>query len=179
MSTNEIAVTCIYCSYKEQENQSTGNLIASILKQLLQLRAEIPSEIVNLHQRHLTKQTRPTLDEISNLLKSEISSRKSVFIVVDALDELSENDNIRDNFISELRSIQGDVRLMITSRHLTTIEREFEQAGRIEILASDEDIKLYLKARILQERRLYRQLKDDMALQETIIMSIAKSAKGM
>ena len=178
-NNDHAAVACIYCSYKERENQSTTNLIASLLKQLIQLRPEIPSEIVNLHERHLTKQTRPTLDEVSQLLKREIRSRSNVFIIIDALDELSDSDNTRDNFISELRSIQDDVRLMITSRHVTTIEHEFENAGRIEILASDEDVKLYLKARIGQERRLSRQLKGDTDLEETIVKTIAENAKGM
>jgi hypothetical protein len=55
-----------------------------------------------------------------------------------------------------------------TSRHISTIEREFEKAAQVEIRVGDNDVKRYLKGRIESEGRLVRLVKADPALQLTI-----------
>ena len=75
--------------------------------------------------------------------------------------------------------LQPDIYLLVTSRHISTIERDFEKAARVEILASDGDVRRYLEGRIKKESRLARNVKVDPALQENIINTIAEKAKGM
>jgi hypothetical protein len=173
------AVAYIYCSYKERYDQTSVNLIASLLQQLVQRNSVIPDEIVSLYHRHINKQTRPTLAEWSELLRSEVHRLSKVFIIVDALDECSEGDGTRDSFLSEILKLQPSIRLLVTSRHILTIEREFEKAARIEILANDEDVRKYVEGRIETERRLSRHIKADPTLQDTIISTIVEKAKGM
>ena len=172
-----VAIAYIYCSYKEQENQTAVNLIASILQQLVQRKSTVSSEIVSLYGHQIKKGTRPTLDECSKLLQSDVRGLSEVFIIVDALDECPES--TRDSFLAEIRKLQSNIHLLVTSRHISTIEREFKRAAHVEIRASDEDIRRYLEGRIEREGRLVRHVEADPALQETIINTIVEKAEGM
>jgi hypothetical protein len=173
---DNIAITYIYCSYKEQEYQTDVNLIASLLQQLVRRSAFIPHEISSLYYRHIRKQTRPTLKEWTELLQSEVRRFSMVFTVIDALDECS--DDIRDSFLTEIRELPN-INLLITARHGLAIEREFEDAASVEISASHGDIERYLESRIKRENRLGRYTMVDPTLKETIISTIIEKAKGM
>lgn len=176
---NDVAIAYIYCSYKEQEDQTAVNLIASLLQQLVRGKPAISNEIVSLYRDHIKKQTRPTLTECTNLLQSEVLGFSKVFIVVDALDECAESNGTRMNFLTKIRRLLPDVHLLITSRHIPSIERELERAAHVEIRASNEDVARYLGGRIGREHRLVRHVRADPALQKTIINTIVEKAKGM
>jgi len=102
-----------------------------------------------------------------------------VFIVIDALDECPESNRTRESLLAEIRKLQPTIHLLITSRHILAIKREFEQAAQVEICASSEDVKKYLKYRIESEGRLVRLVKADPALQAAIVNTIVANAKGM
>jgi NACHT domain len=174
----KVAIAYIYCSYKEQEDQTDANLVASLLQQLAQRNSSISNEISSLYHHHVKERTRPALGEWSQLLQSEVHHLSKVFVIVDALDECSESNGTRDSFLTEIRKLPN-MHLLVTSRHILTIEREFEKAASVEIRASDEDVKRYLQDRIKKERRLVGHIKADPALGETIISTIVQKAKGM
>jgi len=127
----------------------------------------------------MKKQTRPTLSEYADLLQSEVRRFSKVFIVIDALDECSESNGTRDNFLAEIRKLQPTIHLLVTSRHIEIIERAFKNAARLEIRASDEDVRKYLEGRIASEPQLVRHVEKDSTLQDTIINAIVEKAKGM
>ena len=176
---NNVAIAYIYCSYKEQEDQTAVNLIASLLHQLVQKKAAISDVIASLHRQHTKKKTRPTLTDYTDLLQSEARGFSKVFIVIDALDECSESNGTRDSFLTEIRKLQPNVNLLVTSRHISTIEREFEKQARVEIRASDDDARRYLESRVERERRLQCLIGEDLGLQGTIVNTIVEKAKGM
>ena len=121
------------------------------MQQLVQGNPVISDDVVSLYHRHSKKQTRPTLDELSKLLQLEVRRISKVFIIVDALDECPESNRTRKSFLAEIRKLQPTVHLLITSRHIPAIEREFETAAKIEIRASDEDVRKRLESRIESE----------------------------
>jgi hypothetical protein len=134
---------------------------------------------VSLYHRHSKKQTRPTLDELSKLLQSEVRRISKVFIIIDALDECPESNCTRESFLTEIRKLHPTIYLLITSRHILAVEREFEQAERVEIRASGVDVKKYLEYRIESEGRLVRLVRADPALQAVTVNTIVENAKGM
>lgn len=134
---------------------------------------------MSLYRHHNQKQTRPTLDELSKLLQLEVCRLLKVFILIDALDECPESNSTRDSFVAEIRKLQPITHLLVTSRHISTIEREFERAARVEIHATDEDIGRYIESRIKGDRQLIRYIQKDPALQGTIINTIVEKTKGM
>ena len=175
----DVAIAYVYCSYKELEDQTDVNLIASLLQQLAQRRSFISDDVSSLYYRHIEKRTRPTLGEWSKLLNSEVNRFSKVFIVIDALDECSESNGTRDSFLVEVRKLQPAVHLFVTSRHTGSIGREFETVSRLEIYARDADVRKYLEHRIANEPQLLRHTKKDPTLRETIINSLLEKAKGM
>ena len=176
---NTVGLAYIYCNYKELREQTATNLVASLLQQLVQQQSNIPDGIVALYREHTDKRTRPALTEYSSSLQSILHDFSKVFIVIDALDECTENDGTRHKFLTEIKKLLPHIHLLITSRWVANIEREFEGSTRLEILASDEDVAIYVKSRIEKEARLKRHVKEDPIMQDTIINTIVKNSRGM
>jgi hypothetical protein len=168
----------VYFNYKEQDQTAT-NIVASLLQQLLHQQTDIPEEVKLLHEDHVTKGTRPPLLTCSKILQTTIRRFTKVFVVVDALDECSEEDGVRKIFSMLLNQIAPDSNLLITSRHTAVIESMFEGATRIEIRASHKDIRNYLSARITENSQLVRYIKIDPTLLGTILDTITSKADGM
>jgi hypothetical protein len=112
------------------------------------------------------------------LLQYEVSSFSKVFVVIDALDECLENDGTRESLIAEIKKLQPSIHLLVTSRHIASIEREFEKAARLEILANDEDIRRYLGGRI-ERGRLKLHIRADPTLKHVIVNTLVGNARGM
>jgi len=175
----DVALAYIYCSYKEQEDQTAANLIASLLQQLVQRKSIVSEDVASLYLRHVSARTRPTLGEWSKLLQSEVHRFSKVFIVVDALDECSGSNGTRDSFLIEIQKLQPRIHLLVTSRLIPNVEHTFETAIRMDICASREDIRRYLNGRINREHRVAGPTKDNPDLREEIINTIAEKAEGM
>lgn len=177
---DNVGIVYVYCTYREVA-QSATNLLSSLLKQLLlkllQQRRPISSSIIDLHKHHRDKETRPSLSEYSRLLATELRHFSKAFIVIDALDECAEEGRIGDQFLTEVRKLLPSVSLLVTSRNIPDMERKFEVAARLDIYASDGDIKCYLKDRMKGE--LAKFVKGNTTLQTEILTTITEKAQGM
>jgi hypothetical protein len=171
-----VGIACVYCNYKERDVQSPLNLLASIYAQLLMKRNAISDELRDLYDRHTHLGTRPTLRDISQILSTEIALNKAIYIIVDALDECPSNDGIRETFVSQLRVIASDVRLMVLSRHHLEVLDDFKDAAFVEISAQEEDIRLYLHRKM---PLLAKCVQRNEALQKQIADTIVEAVGGM
>ena len=173
-----VAITCIYFNYKEQATQTISNLVASLLKQLVQDRPGTSDQIKQFYKdHHETRKIRPKLADLTKALKSEIGTYSRVLIVVDALDECL--DSAREDFITTLQFLARNVNLMVTSRPLPSIEQLFQGVNRLEIQANIGDMRKYIGDRIRRERRLARHLNNDWVLQESIVEEIVAKSSSM
>jgi len=172
----DAAIVCIYCNYKEQTEQTVSELIASLLKQLVQDRPMTSDHVKSLYEQHVARGTRPTYDELRKVFQSEIGT-STVYVVVDALDECLERD--QGHLMTELRSLGSAIHLMVTSRPLLSIEQLFQHATRLDIWANDADVRKYVEDRIGHEYRLLLHVNTDHALREIIVEKIAANVKGM
>ncbi|GMG37995.1 unnamed protein product [Aspergillus oryzae] len=82
-----VAVAYIFCNFRRQNEQTSTDLLTSLLKQLACQTPTLPKCLKNLFGNHKNQQTRPTSDEIWTALHTIGSSYEKVFIVIDALDE--------------------------------------------------------------------------------------------
>ena len=87
-----IGIAYIFCNYKAQADQTTANLLAAILKQLMQARPSIAEPVSRLYEHHYSRKTKPSLDEIFTALQIVVKNITRVYVVVDALDECSDRD---------------------------------------------------------------------------------------
>jgi hypothetical protein len=143
-----ICIAYIYCNFRRQDEQKISDLLASLLKQLAESQPSLPSTMKELYNRHKTKRTRPSLEEISRSLQAVTTLYSRVFLIVDALDECQVSNNCRKRFLLEIFSLQANhgVNLFATSRFIPEITTKFQRNISVEIRASKEDIERYLEA---------------------------------
>jgi hypothetical protein len=173
------AVIYLYCSYKEEEVQTPPNMLGSLLKQLVQRRSALPDDVRGLYDKHIRRQTHPTLDELSLLLVQEASAYSLVFVVIDALDECPERGNKRASLLKEVHKLPHNARILVTSRYSSTIQETFGNVPQIEIRATDHDIKQYVETRIGKETSLAKHCRASPALAEEITETIVQNSRGM
>ena len=116
------------------------------------------------------------------MLQKVVHGFSSVFVVIDALDEYSEGNGTREVLLREIQALQPNLHLLVTSRWVPTIQRQFQEIDgslQLEILASEEDIRDYLKMRISRETRLQGHVREDQELQKSILDTIVESCQGM
>ena len=175
------AVAVLYLSYRDQEEQIAKNLIGSLVRQVAHRKRTLSDNIIGLYNHHTHKGSRPPISELSDLLHSEITHLSEVFILVDAMDECSVNNDTREELLTTLQGLveMPNVRLMITSRPAASIETQLQGMAYFEIRAADEDIRKYVEYRITKERRLIPHVREDDAFRVSIIDTIIAKAQGM
>ncbi|MCJ1464603.1 hypothetical protein MMC07_003216 [Pseudocyphellaria aurata] len=172
-----IGLAYIYFNYKEVEKQTFENLAANLVHQLLIQRSLLPTELRSLYEAHPLKRKRPSITDYLDLLQLAVHEYKKVLVVIDALDECNETG--RRALIPELHKLRPRLNLLVTSRDLPNLQRQLQGAARLEIQASDEDIKNHIEERISTSDRLSMYIKKDPRLHELMIDTVTESAKGM
>jgi hypothetical protein len=176
---NETGIAAIYCNYKDIDVQTPANLFASLWMQLVESHP-ISDDVKILHKKHVNRSTRPSLSEILQVLRSEIGSYSGskVFVIVDALDECPQDNEIRGTILTELWVLQSAVHLMVTSRPHVTAEHD-PPCLMVYIRASDGDILHYVDGRISRDWQLARHLKGRPVMQEDLRKTVVCNAQGM
>jgi hypothetical protein len=172
-----IGIAYLYCNFQRQQEQTPTNMLASLLKQLIQEQHSVPESVKSLYERH-EKRSRPSLEEISKILHSVVTDYSRVFILIDALDECQTSNRVRRKFLSEIFNLQvkTGVNLFATSRFIPEITGEFEESISLEIRASSEDVQRYLDGHMSQLPAFVLRSLD---LQEEIRTTITKAVDGM
>ena len=176
---SDVGIAFIYCSYKERDSQNAANLVGSLLQQLVNQRKSIPEEISTLYHKYAPQNTRPSLSECSELLQKQVASYKRVIIVIDALDECDDTNSTRDIIVAELHRLPSNVQLLVTSRPLTSIGESLDYSRRLQISASEDDVELYINARLETQPQLARHIKKEPALKDHILKRLVEKVKGM
>jgi hypothetical protein len=147
-----IGIAYIYCNFRRQDEQKIDDLLTSLLKQLAESQPSLPGTVKKLYDRHKTKRTRPSLDEISGSLQAVTTLFSRVFIIIDALDECQASHGCRKRFLSEIFGLQTktSANLFTTSRFIPEITEEFNEGLRLEIRASNQDVQRYLDGYLSQ-----------------------------
>jgi len=145
----KVGVAYIYCNFQRGQEQTPEDLLASLLKQLIQERNDIPQAVMELHELHKKKRTRPSFDELLRTLRTVLGDNSRNFILVDALDECQVTNNGRERFLSTIFGLQSTTgaNIFATSRHIPDIAKRFEGSIKVEIRATDEDVREYVRSR--------------------------------
>ena len=175
---DNIGIAYVYCNYKAQESQTTTDLVAAILKQLVQERPLFGEPVAALHKQHANRRTRPSLNELLTALDSVSSCYSKVYIVLDGLDECSDSDGTRSKLLAKFRSLQinTDISLMATSRFVPKVMQFFEGFPVLEIRAADADVKQFVAG---QMNRLPHCVQRNIGLQVEIQYRIVQAVDGM
>ena len=169
-------IATIYLKYNDPE-QTLNNILADLLKQLVQEQETLPDILRELYQSYSDSNNPPSLDDISAALLSSLDMYSEVFFIIDALDECG--DEIRWAMIEKLRELEPKVRLLITSRFQGNIDEELENFKRLEIKANKADIELFIDSQIQKNVNLRRVVEKSPSLRGDIKEGVVRTAKDM
>ncbi|KAJ7080209.1 hypothetical protein B0H15DRAFT_997571, partial [Mycena belliarum] len=170
-------VAGIYLNHKETAAQTLVNLLASIWRQLA-VGKPLDTSAHALYKHHRQRNTRPSVQEIANILQILIAQRSRVYLVVDALDEYPEQQ--RWALLKQLSMLLGPTtRLMITSRPHVEFHDIFPDLPVVVIQATDEDILGYIDKQIQLAPRLTKHVHRQPTLREEIKSCITSKVEGM
>jgi Cdc6-like AAA superfamily ATPase len=174
---DRVGIACLFCNYKNQNNERSIDLLASLLVQLVQERPVLPNVVEALYESHNKRNTRPSLDELSEVLRLVVDSYSRVFFVIDALDECKNADRTREHLLGEIFKLQKQTKISLfaTSRFIPEIENAFKGSISLEIHANNEDMKRYLDGHMPTQACISQ----DPDLQEEIKTKIIGAAGGM
>jgi NACHT domain len=173
-----IGIAHLYCNFRRQQEQKPVDLLASLLKQLVQEQPSMPESLKSLYECHKNNRTRPSFDEVSKVLRSVVADYSRAFIIVDALDECQISDGGRRKLLSEIFNIQAKTgaNFFATSRFIPEIIKDFKGSVSLEIRAHDEDVRRYLDGHMSLLPSFVLRSRD---LQEEIKTEIIKVVDGM
>ena len=175
-SKGRIGIMFIYLKYNEPE-QTSDNILSSLLRQLVQELDEVPPAILSLYEHHRDRNTSPTSDEISQALATLIDDHEEVFCIIDALDECKEQ--LRWDLIEKLDNFGPKLRVLITSRYLESIAEELKTYERYELKANKADIELFIEHQIRKNRSLRKSVERSPSLRNDIKQGVVKTAENM
>ncbi|KAK4696453.1 hypothetical protein P7C71_g1460, partial [Lecanoromycetidae sp. Uapishka_2] len=168
----------LYCDYKKQGEQTLVNLLASLLEQLVRQGKQVSIPVKECYRRHSQQRSRPDVEEVWQLLRSEMERFSRTFIIIDAVDECDHYHQTRQKLLRRLLSIQArsSANLLITTRPDPSIVSEFIDTPRLEVRASEADIRKYVQEDM---NRLPPCVQEDSGLQLKILDGLVKSVDGM
>jgi predicted glycosyltransferase len=179
MQSSTTGIAWLYCNYKSRNEQTEIELLAALLKHLVQDETPGVVKIVKtLQEQCAARRSKPALEELKKTLQDVMASLSTVYIVIDALDECPSDDGTRRQLLACIRELQSfaDLRLMVTSRHIHEITDEFQDATTIEVRAHDEDVTRFVTG---QMDRLPRCIQRDAELQKLVQEKITGGIDGM
>jgi hypothetical protein len=171
--SNDIGIAYLFCNYKSQAEQSALNLLLALLKQLVDSHANFADSVEEMYNRHERRKTRPSVDEVIKALRNACSKYTTSYIIVDALDECADENGDRGRLITVLRELQmeGDVRLLFTSRSIPEIAQKFELDLMLEVRATREDVEKFVASHVSSRY--------DAQLRTEIVNTIVEAVDGM
>ena len=147
------AIACFYFDFAAQKEQSSANVLGSLLKQVVRGLEELPEEITQAYrkQEKVIGGRGLQLTDIVKMLQI-ISSRKRTFVCMDALDECVPGNRVKllDSLNIILQKSPG-TRVFVTGRPHIRPEMGRRLAGRVMCLSISpkrDDIIGYIRTRL-------------------------------
>ncbi|OTA89984.1 hypothetical protein M434DRAFT_33979 [Hypoxylon sp. CO27-5] len=178
-STSSLAF--VYCDYRQRQDQKASILLGNIWAQLFRQRGPSATEIEQLFGEIMARfDFTPTRTLITNMIRDELTNGNldRTYIVVDALDECTD-ENERNGFIDSLRSLQPLVNVLVTSRTTYLDNGEFSDVRTFRFIPTDEDMSIYVNARIRESKKMSGYVGRRPELSDDIRRIVVERANGM
>ena len=176
------AVLFFYFDFNDAERQRHEKMIRSMVCQLSRFCAN--SVLQNMYSSCSNGERQPTEEALLNTLRQLMTSLGDTYIILDALDECTE----RDELLADIEEIVSwkelNLHLLTTSRKEPDIEEVLtplsDKRNRIAIQSAlvDADIRTYIHGRLQTDRKLKRWQKHS-NVQMEIENTLTRKADGM
>ncbi|KAK6507948.1 hypothetical protein TWF481_006367 [Arthrobotrys musiformis] len=183
------AVVFHYCDFKSQDSQALENILCSLIRQSSVQSAAAFEILRNLYHKHHTDESAASflkdsgVDLIDTL--AQISkSYASLIIIIDGLDECINRDELIRQLDQLVNTQPSRIKVLFSSRPEPDIENALFTYDRIEVAASESDVRIYV-ASVIEDRIRFKKLrlgrpkqgKPDM--KSLILDGLVEGCKGM
>lgn len=144
---DSVVVAYFYCSFQRQQEQTIRNILSVLVRQMFQEQRHLSPDMKALYDKHCHRKTTPSIDELEQLLHSLARGYRTVFILLDAIDEYTSDESDCIEVLDKIFEIQRSekaMKLLVTTRWLPYIVEHFEICPQLEIRAHQEDIERFL-----------------------------------
>lgn len=176
------AVLYFYFDFNDAEKQQPEKMIRSLICQLSMYCAD--SILHNLYSSYSNGRRQPSGEVLLNTLHQMMTSLGDIYVILDALDECAERDELLPDLEEVVSWEDTDLHLLITSRRETDIEETLtplsDRQNRFAIQSArvDADIRTYIHRRLQIDRKLKRWQKEP-NVQIEIEDTLTRKADGM
>jgi len=177
-SVQETPVIFAYSRYSNR--YSITDILASFVKQLAQDNHSVILPIIEpIYDGHQRKETRPSKEELLDLLKKLLNLFKKTYIIIDALDEIP--DDTKADLLAVLLSLQASGgSLLLTSRPLQVLEPLLPNAVYIYVEAGNRsDMELFIDKQIDENPYLKAVLRGKEAEKKEVCAKLKRKSQGM
>ena len=176
----DVAVSYFFFDFNDAKKQLTQKAARSVSIQLAQKVPQGFQDLKRLYDECGSGQIQPKSDQISSLLQKLITEGKSTYIVLDALDECSDREDLLEFVCDLISSKPKGLRILATSRRERDIEEQLSLVADLEVIIQssvvDNDIRLYVQSQLVKDSRLR---KWDQSVHNDITKMIMAKANGM
>lgn len=150
-------------------------MVASVLHQLALQSALVFQALEAMYNQHIHRGSLPLISELSDYLHTASRTFKRIFVVVDALDEYSQDS--LDDVLQNLQSMSPAACYFLTSR--PNIQLALKNIVHLKIHAYTADREEYLVNRMENTKTLCNLTRKDTTLKAQVVKTIVEKAKGM
>lgn len=182
----------IFFQQHNRDQQRLQDVLRIFVLQLCKAAESLPDPSASEELEKLFKKCRseysPSADDLMKVLQSMVKKFPRIYFVLDAMDECSDTDNIRDHLLRYLRTLQleagAGVSILVSSRHDHPHRSLFNKLGEpafLRISARDDDIRSYVNNQLesSSEPIIENICKEGSRLPEEIVQLLITSSSGM
>ena len=173
-----------YFDFNDSTKQYHDKMLRSLIIQLFSNHQSIPEPLLSLYKSCQDGAKPPQTKDFETLLKALIDLYEKTFIVLDALDECEDRQDLLNFLESAIRWKSQKLNIVMTSRKLKDFEdffdAEIEEWTRISIQNEnvDEDIRSYVYGK-LQNDRKFKRWQGQPKAREEIVTRLMEKSDGM
>ncbi|KAL8809823.1 MAG: hypothetical protein Q9200_003089 [Gallowayella weberi] len=155
-------VLYFYFDFNDTRKQQHEPMIRSLISQLSTCSAKSLTMLEALYSSNADGERQPTFQALLEILHHMLMVCDEPYIILDALDECEERDQVLDSIRKILAWPDTTSRILVTSRREKDIEAALSslvtEDGTINIQGSavDQDIRAYIRSRLLSDLKLCR-----------------------
>lgn len=179
-----LATLYFFFDFNDPQKQDAELMLRSLLRQLLNMKAKVPTSMYALFESCRNGHSQPTLHEVLEVVQQTLLDFSHVYLVLDALDECAQRPGLLQllKLIAEWK-LPG-LHLLLTSRKEWDIETSLgtyiaeENTVCLQSKVVDGDIQRYVRQRLSDDINLAKWSKDAEIKQE-IEIALMRGALGM
>ncbi|KAI9779285.1 MAG: hypothetical protein M1816_003625 [Peltula sp. TS41687] len=169
-----------YFDFNDREKQTVTNLLYSVLAQISLNASVLPNAVQKLYSQYGKQPQQPNQRQLSQALFSVLQDGRSYYIILDALDECKEREELLDTLLELAGHGMKNLHILLTSRREREIKDTLEEivTGSVPLESADvdKDIGIYVRKRLSVDQKL-KKWPDSIKID--IEASLVRGAQGM